>query len=45
MNKKKHIWIGNGSRRHVEYWDSNGMHCKEEGCELEDNVPKALGGE
>ncbi len=29
----KHI-IKEGSRHHVTFWDSNGIHCSEKECEL-----------
>ena len=31
--KKKHI-IKEGSRRHVLYWNTNGKHCSEPDCEI-----------
>ena len=31
--KKKHI-IKEGSRHHVLYWDTNGKHCSEPDCEV-----------
>jgi hypothetical protein len=29
----KHV-IKEGSRYHVTFWDSNGIHCSEKNCEL-----------
>jgi len=35
MKKKivKHI-VKEGSREHVIYWDTNGSHCSEPNCEI-----------
>ena len=30
----KHIFKGNGWRKHVVHWDRDGEHCSEENCEL-----------